>query len=42
MKICETDCDLGFIIMRRLANIVASRMLNHRLHLMRLITNQNE
>ena len=42
MKICETDCDLGFIIMRRLANIVASRMLNHRLHLMRLITIQNE
>ena len=42
MKVCENDCDLGFIIMRRLANIVASRMLNHRLQLMRLITCQNE
>lgn len=42
MELCENDCELGFIIMRRLANIVASHMLNHRLRLMELITCQNE
>ena len=40
MEICEDDCELGFVIMRRLANIVASRMLTHRLHLLGLITCQ--
>jgi len=40
MALCESDHDLGFIIMRRLANIVASRMLTHRLHLLELITDQ--
>lgn len=38
MSLCEDDCDLGFIIMRRLANIVASRLLTHRLHLLELIS----
>lgn len=34
MQLCESDCDLGFIIMRRLANIVATRYLSHRLQLL--------
>ncbi len=38
MALCENDCDLGFIIMCRLANIVASRLLTHRLHLLELIS----
>lgn len=42
MTLCESDCDLGFVIMRRIANIVASRMLNHRLHLLGLLTAKNE
>ncbi len=42
MEICEKDCDLGFIIMRRLANIVATHMLNHRLRLLELLTSQND
>lgn len=41
MDLCEKDCELGFVIMRRLANIVASHMLNHRLRLLELITYQN-
>ncbi|MCB2202700.1 Crp/Fnr family transcriptional regulator [bacterium] len=40
MELCETDCDLGFIIMRRLSNVVASRFLTHRLHLLELISAQ--
>lgn len=40
MELCEEDCDLGFLIMRRLTNIVASRLLTHRLHLLELITSQ--
>lgn len=42
MELCETDCELGFVIMRRLSNIVASRYLNHRLHLLELLSNQGE
>ena len=42
MAACEVDCDLGFIIMRRLSNIVASRMLNHRLHLLGILSCQSE
>jgi CRP-like cAMP-binding protein len=38
MELCESDCDLGFIIMCRLANIVASRLLTHRLHLLELLS----
>lgn len=41
MTLCETDCDLGFVIMRRLANIIASRLLIHRLHLFGVISCQN-
>lgn len=40
MKCCEAKPELGFIIMRRLANIVASRLLNHRLHLLEIISCQ--
>lgn len=39
---CEADCNLGYIIMRRLANIVASRMLNHRLHLLGILSCQGD
>jgi CRP-like cAMP-binding protein len=42
MTLCETDCELGFVIMRRLANIVASRYLAHRLHLMEMVSSQNQ
>ena len=42
MELCETDCELGFVIMRRLANIVASRLLTHRLHLLELLSFQND
>jgi len=42
MDLCEKDCDLGFVIMRRLANIIASRLLNHRLHLLELISCQKQ
>lgn len=40
MEHCEEDCDLGFVIMRRLANIIASRLLTHRLHLLEIISCQ--
>ncbi len=40
-EICQTDCDLGYIIMSRLANIVASRFLAYRLHLLELLTCQH-
>jgi len=42
MNACEADSNLGFIIMRRLANIVASRMLNHRLHLLGILSSQGD
>jgi signal-transduction protein with cAMP-binding, CBS, and nucleotidyltransferase domain len=42
MELCESDCELGFVIMRRLSNIVASRYLNHKLHLLELISAQGE
>jgi CRP-like cAMP-binding protein len=41
MELCEADCKLGFVIMRRLANIVASRLLTHRLHLLEIISCQD-
>ncbi|MFU8826952.1 MAG: Crp/Fnr family transcriptional regulator [Brevefilum sp.] len=40
MACCESDCELGFVIMRRLANIIASRLLTHRLHLLEIISGQ--
>ncbi len=42
MELCENDCDLGFVIMCRLANIVASRLLTHRLHLLELISTKDK
>jgi len=42
MELCERDCDLGFVIMRRLANVVASRLLTHRLQLFELLSKQNK
>ena len=42
MELCEEDCDLGFVIMRRLANVVASRLLTQRLCLFELISSQND
>lgn len=40
MDLCEKDCELGFVIMSRLANIIASRLLNHRLHLLELLSSK--
>lgn len=37
MKLCKVDRDLGFVIMCRVANVVASRLLTHRLQLLALI-----
>ncbi len=42
MQLCEADCDLGFIIMRRLANIVATRYLSHRLQLLEKLASQQQ
>lgn len=42
MELCEKDCTLGFVIMRRLANVVASRFLTQRLHLFELISSLAE
>jgi len=42
IELCERDCDLGYVIMRRLANIIASRLLNHRLHLLELLSCQKQ
>ena len=33
-KLCEEDHDLGYIVMRRMANVVASRLLTTRLQLL--------
>ena len=38
-RLCESDHDLGFIIMRRVANIVASQFLATRLYLYDIIQN---
>jgi CRP/FNR family cyclic AMP-dependent transcriptional regulator len=38
-RLCENDHDLGYIIMRRVANIVASQFLSTRLHLFDIIRN---
>jgi signal-transduction protein with cAMP-binding, CBS, and nucleotidyltransferase domain len=42
MELCESDCELGFIIMRRLANIVATRYLTHRIHLLEKFSTHRE
>ena len=35
-KLCDTDCELGYIIMRRIANVVAARLMLTRLQLLDL------
>ncbi len=35
-RYCEEDHDLGYVIMRRLTNVIASRLLTTRIHLMDL------
>lgn len=42
MELCEKDCELGFVIMRRLANVVASRYLTQRLSLFELLSSNND
>ena len=42
IALCESDCELGFIIMRRLANIVATRYLTYRIHLLEKFSNCSE
>lgn len=37
-QLCEEDHDLGYIVMRRLANVVANRLLTSRLCLIEIIT----
>lgn len=39
MQLCDEDHDLGYLIMRRLANIVANRLLTTRLCLLDIIAN---
>jgi CRP/FNR family transcriptional regulator, cyclic AMP receptor protein len=41
-KLCDEDHDLGYIIMRRLTNIIVSHMLTTRLHLYDLIIQDNQ
>ncbi len=38
-KLCEVDCELGYIVMRRMANVVASRLLTTRLQLLDMFAN---
>lgn len=38
-QLCEEDCDLGYIVMRRMANVVASRLLTTRLQLLDMFAN---
>ncbi len=38
-QLCEQDHDIGYIIMRRIANVIASRLLVTRLHLVNIIAN---
>jgi CRP-like cAMP-binding protein len=33
-QICDEDCDFGYIIMRRMSNVIASRLLTTRLQLL--------
>ena len=40
-QLCERNKELGYVVMRRLANIVASSFLNHRLKLIGLLTPNN-
>jgi CRP-like cAMP-binding protein len=33
-QLCEEDCDLGYLVMRRMSNVIASRLLTTRLQLL--------
>jgi CRP/FNR family transcriptional regulator, cyclic AMP receptor protein len=41
-QMCDEDHDLGYIVMRRLTNIIVSHMLTTRLHLYDLIVQDNQ
>jgi len=41
-RLCESDCALGCIVMRRIANVVAQRLLMTRLQLLDLFANPGE
>ena len=41
-RMCDEDHDLGYIIMRRMTNIIASHMLTTRLHLYDIIVQDNQ
>jgi CRP-like cAMP-binding protein len=41
-QICETECALGCIIMRRIANVIAARLLVTRLQLLDMFANPGE
>jgi CRP/FNR family cyclic AMP-dependent transcriptional regulator len=38
-KLCDQDCELGYIIMRRIANVIAGRLMITRLQLLDLYAN---
>ena len=40
--LCEEDHEFGYVIMRRIANVAASRLLTTRLHLFEVIRSQTE
>jgi len=41
-QLCEEDCELGYIVMRRMANVVASRLLTTRLQLLDMFANPTD
>lgn len=41
-QMCEEDHEFGYVIMRRIANVAASRLLTTRLHLFEVIRSQTE
>jgi hypothetical protein len=41
-KFCEEDHDFGYIFMRRMANVVASRLLTGRLQLLDMFANPGD
>ena len=41
-SLCEQDHDLGYLIMRRMANVIASRMLSTRLQLYELLIKDDQ
>jgi len=41
-KLCEEDRDLGYVVMRRVANVIASRLLVTRLQLLDMFANPSQ